>query len=89
MSDLVRARLDSGVETSIARFFAVHLNAEVLDEPTHEADGSLRRDTLPSGNPVKPRVKVPSASVEATPKTPASNKAAGTEAAEPASSEKE
>jgi hypothetical protein len=62
MSDAVRARLKDGRETNLSPFFAKRLGAEVLDEPTHNPDGSVRVDTAKGGRPLKPRTSVDEAS---------------------------
>lgn len=61
MSDVVRARLKSGLETNLSPFFAKKLGAEVLDEPTTRPDGGPREDTR-KGRRVKPQVSVDEAS---------------------------
>lgn len=87
MSDLVRARLKSGVETNLSPFFANLYGAEVLDEPTVNPDGSPRRDTRAGGRKVKPRVSATEAAKAN--KTTDATKASGSKAATTAQNEKE
>lgn len=57
MPEVVRARLN-GRESNMSRFFAERNGAEILDEPTHNGDGSPRRMTTVSGRPAKPKTSV-------------------------------
>lgn len=85
MSDVVRARLN-GRDTNMSRFLAERVGAEVLDEPTVDADGTQRGSTRASGRPSKPRTTV---AAEADKKTAAGKSSAGKQAAKPAQNEKE
>jgi hypothetical protein len=57
MSDLVRVR-ENGFELNVGRTHAEAAGLEVLDEPTHRPDGTLRRTTRTAGRPVKPKTTV-------------------------------
>lgn len=85
MADVVRARLN-GRDTNMSRFLAERVGAEVLDEPTTNADGTQRGTSRASGRPNKPRTTV---AVEADKKTAAGKSPAGKQAAKPAQNEKE
>lgn len=72
--DLVRARLDGGIEKNVSRAFATTHKLEVLDEPTTNRDGSPRPATRAGGRPVKKKTSVAkqaaakkAAVIEATP----------------------
>lgn len=57
-NDLVRVRLN-GVEMNLGKAHAESLkDAEILDEPTVNPDGSLRGETRIGGRPVKPKTTV-------------------------------
>lgn len=58
MSDLVRVRLDNGVEKNVGRPYAVKHGLTVLDEPTHRGDGKPRRETRNGGRPMKTKTSV-------------------------------
>lgn len=58
MSDLVRVRLSSGVETNVGRQHAENVGLEILDEPTHRGDGTTRPATRRNGRPMKPKTSV-------------------------------
>lgn len=53
MGDLVRVRLDNGVEKNVGRAFAERLGLTVLDEPALRGDGSPRKETRNGGRPMK------------------------------------
>lgn len=58
MSDeLVRVRLGD-IEKNMGRALAESAGVEILDEPTHKGDGSLRGETRSGGRPVKPKTTV-------------------------------
>lgn len=57
MADLVRVRLGR-VEKNMGRALAEASGAQVLDEPTHNRDGSLRATTRAGGRRVKPKTSV-------------------------------
>lgn len=57
-SDLVRARLENGVEKSVGREFAELTGLEVLDESALNGDGTVREDTRKGGRPQKPHTTV-------------------------------
>ena len=44
MADFVRARLD-GTDYTMARFWAKRLDAQIIQSPTHNDDGTLRGPT--------------------------------------------
>lgn len=78
---LVRARIN-GVEKNLGKAFAESTDGiEILDEPTHNPDGSARGETRADGRPAKPRTTVDrSAAAKKAAATRARN-AAATEAA--------
>lgn len=88
MSDPVRARLN-GVESNMSPFFAKLHKAEVLDEPTSNADGTLRGETRTGGRRIKPRTTVAAAAGKTGTTTPARTKAAAKKAAVSAQNPKE
>ncbi len=58
MADLVRVRLN-GVEKNMGRVLAeASEDVTVLDEPTHNGDGSPRRETRKGGRPAKKKTTV-------------------------------
>lgn len=57
MADLVRVRID-GFEKNVGRVFAEMNDLKVLDEPTHNGDGSPRGTTRSGGRAVKKRTTV-------------------------------
>ena len=58
MADLVRARI-KGVDHTISRYFAQRLEAQIIQSPTHNDDGSVRGPTsAESGRPAKPKSTV-------------------------------
>lgn len=61
MSEIVRA-VHKGRQSNMSRFFAERLDAKVVDEPTHNADGSPRGITTAAGRPVKKKTTVDEAS---------------------------
>lgn len=69
-SNLVRVRV-AGQETNVSRAWAEKRNLEILDEPTHRLDGTVRRPTRKGGRPLKPRVTLPSAGTTQPPVPPA------------------
>lgn len=71
MADLVRVRLENGVEKNVGAEFAKMLELEVLDEPTHRPDGSIRPPTRAHGRPVKRRTSVAKAAAAKQEKAPA------------------
>lgn len=56
--DLVRARLENGVEKSVGREFAELVGLKVLDESAFNGDGTVREDTRKGGRPMKPKTTV-------------------------------
>ena len=50
MSDLVRVRVGD-VEKNVGRTFAEANELDVIDEPTHNPDGTLRGTTRANGRP--------------------------------------
>lgn len=72
MAELVRVRIN-GIEKNVGRGFAEAKGLDVLDEPTHRADGSLRGETRSGGRPAKKKTSVA--------KEAAAKKAAVTESA--------
>lgn len=57
MADLVRVRVKDQ-EFNVGRAHAEANKLEVLDEPTHFGDGTLRPVTRAGGRPRKPKVSV-------------------------------
>lgn len=57
MAELVRVRIN-GFEKNVGRGFAKAKDLEVLDEPTHNGDGTLRGTTRSGGRPVKKKTSV-------------------------------
>lgn len=58
MAELVRVRLDSGVEKNVGRDFADLHDLTVLDEPVHNDDGTLRGETRNGGRAAKKKTTV-------------------------------
>ena len=58
MAELVRVRLDGGVEKNVGAALAKKAGLTVLDESPRKADGSLRGTTRKGGRPVKERTTV-------------------------------
>lgn len=58
MSDLVRVRLDNGVEKNVGRVFAERRGLTVLEESATRPDGKTRRETRNGGRPVKKKTSV-------------------------------
>jgi hypothetical protein len=57
MSDLVRVRLENGMETNVSPALAEIAGLTPLDEPTHNPDGTTRPDTK-GGRTPKPKASV-------------------------------
>lgn len=57
MANLVRVRLN-GVEKNVGRAYAEAHGLEVLDEPTRDRAGALRRTTRAGGRKSKPKTSV-------------------------------
>jgi hypothetical protein len=77
MEELVRARFGGGVEKNTSRAYAEATEGvEILDEPTHNPDGSPRGTTSVNSRPRKPRTTVKKAAAKkATTKKAASSTA--------------
>lgn len=64
MADLVRVRLN-GVEKNMGRVLAESSEGvTVLDEPTHNGDGTPRRETRTGGRPAKKKTTVAQAAAK-------------------------
>lgn len=63
MAELVRVRIN-GIEKNVGRGFAEAKGLDVLDEPTHNGDGSLRDTTRSGGRRVKKKTSVAQAAAE-------------------------
>lgn len=64
MADLVRVRLN-GVEKNMGRVLAeASEGVTVLDEPTHNGDGTPRRETRKDGRPAKKKTTVAQAAAK-------------------------
>jgi hypothetical protein len=55
---LVRVRLENGRETNVGTAWAEINDLTVLDEPTHNGDGTPRRETRTKSRRVKPKTSV-------------------------------
>ena len=64
MAELVRARLDGGVEKNVSDALAKKAGLTVLDESTRNADGTLRGDIRRAGRPRKQKTTVAQAAAE-------------------------
>lgn len=63
-NDLVRVRFN-GVEMNLGKAHAESLeDAEILNEPTTNPDGSLRGETRSGGRPIKPHVDLRTLTVD-------------------------
>lgn len=63
MSDLVRVRIGK-VEKNVGADYAEIHELEVLDEPTHNDDGTLRVETREGGRQAKPKTTVAAAAAQ-------------------------
>lgn len=61
---LVRVRFDGGVEKNVSAALAKKAGLTVLDEPTHNPDGSVRGETRNGGRPAKKKTTVAQAAAK-------------------------
>lgn len=75
--ELARVRLGSGsnvVEKNMSRVFAEMAGVTILDEPTHEPNGSQRSETGKDGRPLKERTSVDEEAKKATARSASTEK---------------